>query len=79
MCTGLQPGRAADQLAGMAARLLDQHVAWCVPTAAALKALLLLVEQRLQRAQPLGLDRFRHLVSADRPPACRAAALYLNE
>ena len=66
----LQPGRLADQLAGLAAGPLEQHLG-AAADARLVEGELLGVEQRLQPLQPFVHHFAGHLLDPSPPRACR--------
>ena len=74
----LQIGAAADQLPRMPAWLFEQHRQDLADTILVEGALLLL-QQRLQRRQPLVLDRLRHLILGGSSRGARARRVFERE
>ena len=77
-CTALQIGAAADELAVMPSRLLEQHRQHPAD-AGGVEGALLLLQQSLQFGEPLGLDRLRHLVRLARGRGAGARRIFERE
>ena len=75
----LQIGAAADELARRCRPGFSNSTGSTWPTQARVEGALLLLQQRLQCGEPLGLDRLRHLVRGARRRRARARRIFERE